>query len=87
MRKDTITIWEFSLIIFERSLTGKNPPDEIKVKAKFKESKDLIEKIFKIKKIKSVKAEYKRKIFIACFKISELFKEIKFVRVFLKLSS
>ena len=73
---DKIIIWEFSLIIFERSLTGKNPPDDIKVKAKFNESKDLIEKIFKIIKINNVRIEYKRKILIACFNISELFKEM-----------
>ena len=38
-------------------------------------------------KIKRVIPEYKRKILIACFNISELSKEIKFVSVFLKLSS
>ena len=31
--------------------------------------------------------EYNKKILIACLKISELLKEIKFVKVFLKLSS
>jgi|TARA_B100001093_G_scaffold265226_1_gene253583 hypothetical protein len=68
-------------------LTGKNPPDEINVKAKFNESNDLIEKMFKTMNIKRVKLEYKKKIFIACFNISELLKEIKFVNDFLKLSS
>ena len=38
-------------------------------------------------KIKRVRAEYKKKILIACFSISELSKEIKLVKVFLKLSS
>ena len=38
-------------------------------------------------KIIRVIPEYKRKILIACFNISELSKEIKFVSVFLKLSS
>tara|TARA_B100001057_G_scaffold463726_1_gene518204 strand:+ start:715 stop:951 length:237 start_codon:yes stop_codon:yes gene_type:complete len=76
-----------SLIIIERSLTGKNPPEEIIVKAKFKESKVLIEKKFKIKKIDNVKAEYKKKIFVTCFKISELLNEMKFVKVFLRFSS
>ena len=70
-----------------RSLTGKNPPDEISVNAKFNESKALIEKIFKIIKIESVRPEYKRKILIACFNTSELLKEMKLVKVFLKLSS
>ena len=57
------------------------------MKAKFNESNVLIEKIFKIIKIKRVKNEYKRKILVACLKISELLNEIKFVNVFLKLSS
>ena len=55
INKEKIIICENFLIIFERSLTGKKPPDEIKVKAKFKELKDLIEKIFKIIKINNVK--------------------------------
>ena len=74
-------------MIKERSFTGKNPPEEIKVNAKFNESKDLIEKIFRTIKIINVKIEYKRKIFIACLSISELLNEIKFVKLFLKLSS
>ena len=73
--------------MFERSLVGKKPPEEMSVKAKFKESKDLIENIFNITKIKSVKLVYSKNILIACFKISELLNEIKFVKVFLKLSS
>ena len=77
----------FSLIILERSLTGRKPPEEIIVKAKFKESKVLIEKKFKTMNIKRVKDEYRRKILVTCFKISELLKEIKFVNVFLKFSS
>ena len=46
-----------------------------------------LEEIFSIKNIINVKIEYKKKIFIACLKISELSKEIKFVNVFLKFSS
>ena len=57
MNKDKIITCEFSLKILESSFTGKKPPDEIIVKAKFKESKDLIEKIFKIIKIKRVSEE------------------------------
>ena len=71
----------------DKSFTGKKPPEEISEKAKFNESKDLIEKKFKIIKINSVRAEYNKKIFVACLNISELLNEIKFVRVFLKLSS
>ena len=78
---DKTIIWEFSFIILERSFTGKKPPDEINVKAKFKELKDLIENRFRIMKIKSVNAEYNKKILIVCLKISELSKEVKFVLV------
>tara|TARA_B100001115_G_C15671433_1_gene324200 strand:+ start:71 stop:316 length:246 start_codon:yes stop_codon:yes gene_type:complete len=77
----------FSFIILDNSFTGKKPPEEIIVNAKFNESNDLIEKKFKIKKIKRVNNEYRRKILKACFRISELSKDIKLVKVFLKLSS
>ena len=40
--------------MFDKSFVGKNPPDEIRVNAKFNESKDLIEKILRIIKIKRV---------------------------------
>ena len=69
-------IWAFSLIIIDKSLTGKKPPDEIIVKAKFNESNILIEKIFKIINIMIVNDEYKIKILAACLKISELLKDI-----------
>ena len=85
--KDKIMIWEFSFIILDKSSTGKKPPDEIKVKARFSELKDLIEKKFKIIKIIKVNDEYNRKIFIACLNTSELSNEIKFVKVFLKFLS
>ena len=87
INKDKIIIWEFSLNMLDKLLTGKKPPEDIKLKAKFNESKDLIEKIFKIMKIKRVKPEYNRKILTACFNTSEPSKEMKFVKVFLKLSS
>ena len=80
-------ICEFSLIIFDRSLTGKKPPEEIKVNARFKESNDLIENKFNIIKIIRVIPEYKKKILIACLRISELLNEKKLVKDFLKLSS
>ena len=46
-----------------------------------------MEKIFKIMNIINVKTEYSKKILIACLKISELLKDIKLVKVFLKFSS
>ena len=84
---DKIIICEFSLIMLERSFSGKKPPEEIKVNAKFNELKVLIEKIFNIIKIIRVNAEYNKNIFIACLKTSALSKEIKLVKVFLKFSS
>ena len=71
----------------ERSFVGKKPPDEIMDIDKFKELKDLISKIFKIKKIDNVIPEYKIKILIVCFNISELLNDKKFVSDFFKLSS
>ena len=73
--------------MLERSFTGKNPPEEIIVNAKFNESKVLIERVFRMIKIESVSAEYRRKTLMPCFNISELLNDIKFVSVFLKLSS
>ena len=69
------------------SLTGKKPPEDIKVKAKFNELNDLIEKKFKTIKIKSVNDEYNKKTFKVCLNTSELSNEIKFVSVFFKFSS
>ena len=62
--------------MLDKSLTGKNPPDEIKVKAKFNESKDLIEKMFNNININNVIDEYNKKILIACLNISELSNEM-----------
>ena len=70
-----MTIWVLFFKIFESSLVGKKPPDEIIEKAKFKESKLLIEIKFKIMKINSVRPEYNKKILVDCFKISELLKD------------
>ena len=71
----------------ERLLDGKKPPEEITVIDKFKELKDLISKIFKIIKIEIVITVYKTNILTVCFIISELLKDIKFVKDFLKLLS
>ena len=68
-------------------MTGKKPPEEINEKAKFKELNDLIEKIFNMIKITNVNPEYNKKILNACLNASELSKDIKFVKVFLKFSS
>ena len=55
---DTTITWIFSFTIFERSLTGKKPPDEINVNARLGELNDLIEKKFRTIKTKRVKIEY-----------------------------
>ena len=79
--------WRLFVKIEESSFTGRNPPDEIIVIAKFKELNDLIPKIFKIIKIDIVKPEYNKKIFIDCLNTSVEFNEIKLVKDFFKLSS
>ena len=48
--------------MFDNSLDGKKPPEDIIENAKFKESKLLIEIRFKIIKISNVNPEYKKKI-------------------------
>ena len=62
-------------MIFVRSLSGKKPPDDIKLNAKFNELKVRTENMFKTRKIINVKKEYSKKIFIACLKISLLSNE------------
>ena len=87
MQRENITIWKSFTKIDERSFTGRKPPDEIIVIAKFSELKDLIPKIFKIIKIDMVNPEYKKRIFIDCFKTSAELKDKKLVKDFFKLSS
>ena len=72
---DKIIICELFLMIFVRSLSGKKPPDDIKLNAKFNELKVLTENIFKTRKIINVRKEYSKKILIACLKISLLSNE------------
>ena len=79
--------WKSFTKINERLFTGRNPPDEIIVIAKFSELNDLIPKIFKIMKIDKVNPEYSNKILIDCFSISEVLKDRKLVKDFFKLSS
>ena len=55
--KENIVTCKSLIKISERSLTGKNPPDEIIVIAKFKELNDLIPNKFKIINITMVKLE------------------------------
>ena len=75
MSTDKIIICELFLMIFVRSLSGKKPPDDIKLKAKFNELKVRTENMFKTRKIINVKKEYSKKILIACLKISLLSNE------------
>ena len=63
IKKEKIIIWELWINTDERSFTGRKPPEEIIVIAKFKELNDLIPKIFKIIKIVIVKLEYNKNIF------------------------
>ena len=84
---EKIIICEFWTSIVERSFTGKKPPDEITVIARFNELNDLIPNKLKIIKITKVKLEYKINILIVCFKISVVLNDKKFVRDFFKFSS
>ena len=87
INNEKIITCEFSTSINDRSLTGKNPPDEIIVIARFNELNDLIPNIFRIINIISVKLEYKTNILIVCFKTSVVLNDKKFVRDFFKFSS
>ena len=87
IKKENIITWRSFVKIEESSFTGRNPPDEIIVIAKFSELKDLIPKIFKTIKIDIVNPEYNKKIFIDCLKISVELNDKKFVKDFFKLSS
>ena len=87
IKKENIITWKSFVKIDESSFTGKNPPDEIIVIAKFNELNDLIPKIFKIIKIDKVNPEYNKKILIDCFKTSVELKDKKLVKDFFKLSS
>ena len=62
-------------MIFVRSLSGKKPPDDITLNAKFNELKVRTENMFKTRKMINVKNEYSKKILIACLKISLLSNE------------
>ena len=77
IKRENIIIWKSFTKTDESSFIGRKPPDEIKVRAKFNESNVLIEEMFNIINIIIVYDEYNRKILIACFKLSELFKEVK----------
>ena len=87
IKKENMIIWKSFINIDESSFTGKNPPEEIIVIAKFRELNDLIPRMFRIIKIDIVNTEYNKKILIDCFKISEELKDKKLVKDFFKLSS
>ena len=87
IKKENTIIWKSFIRIDESSFTGRNPPDEIIVIAKFSELNDLIPRIFRIIKIDIVKPEYNKRILIDCFKISDELKDKKLVKDFFKLSS
>ena len=87
IKKENIIIWKSFINIDESSFTGRNPPDEINVIAKFSELNDLIPRMFRIIKIDIVNPEYNKRILIDCFKISVELKDKKLVKDFFKLSS
>ena len=57
INNERIIIWVFSFKIEDKSFTGRNPPEEINVNAKFNESKVRNENKFKIMKIINVNVE------------------------------
>ena len=57
IKKENIIIWKSFIKIDERSLEGRNQPDEITVIAKLSELNDLIPRRFKIIKIDIVNPE------------------------------
>tara|TARA_B100002051_G_scaffold124929_1_gene118958 strand:- start:264 stop:515 length:252 start_codon:yes stop_codon:yes gene_type:complete len=61
----------FVFIMLLISLTGKNPPDEIIVIDKLKESKVLMSINFNIMNINKVNDKYKTKILNDCLNVSE----------------
>ena len=85
--KENIIIWTLLIKTEERSLIGRNPPEDIIVIAKLRELKALMLKIFKIINIEIVILEYNKNILIVCFKTSELLNDKKLVKDFFKLSS
>tara|TARA_B100001027_G_C16179373_1_gene290729 strand:+ start:118 stop:498 length:381 start_codon:yes stop_codon:yes gene_type:complete len=75
------------LIINSKLLTGKKPPEEISVKDKLNELKDLISVKYKIKKIITVNTKYTILNLKHCFIVSLELKFIKFVNDFFKFLS
>ena len=74
-------------IIVSKLFTGKKPPEDIIVKDKLSESKDLTSKIFKSKKINNFKKLYKTIIFKDCFSVSLVLNDSRFVKGFFKFTS
>ena len=72
------------LIIDSRLLTGRKPPDEIKVNDKLNELKDLISDRYKIKKIIIVNNKYTILILKHCLIVSLELKFMKLVNDFFK---
>ena len=87
IKKENIITWKSFVKIDESSFTGRNPPEEIIVIARFNELNDLIPRIFRIIKIDIVNPEYNKRIFIDCLIISVELKDKKLVKDFFKLSS
>ena len=74
-------------MIVDKLLTGIKPPDEINVIAKLNESKVLKSKIFNTTNNKNVNKMYNINILDDCFKVSNVLKDKKLVKVFFKLLS
>ena len=85
--KDNTISLNFVLIIISKLLIGKKPPEEISVKDKLKELKDLISVKYKTKKIITVSNKYTILNLKHCFKVSLELKFMKLVNDFFKFLS
>ena len=84
---DNIISLNLLLIIKSKLLTGKNPPDEIKVNDKLNELNALISDKYNIIKINIVSIRYTTLILKHCFIVSLELKLIKLVKDFFKFLS
>ena len=70
--KDKTISFVLLFIIISKLLAGKKPPEEIKVMAKFNELNERIFDMVNKIKIPKVSDVYKIRIFVDCFKVSEV---------------
>ena len=85
--KEKITSFKLLFKIDDKLLTGRKPPEAIKVIDRLNASNDLILKKLNVINITNVSVVYKIKILKDCLTISEVLNERKLVKDFFKLLS